>query len=64
MRAWRAHQLGDPYDVLRLDEVDEPVAGPGELVVDIEATGLAYPEVLMCQGKYQGRHADSLYARR
>ena len=54
MRAWRAHQLGDPFDVLRLDEVDEPVAGPGELLVDIEATGLAYPEVLMCQGKYQG----------
>jgi NADPH2:quinone reductase len=39
---------------LRLEEVDEPVAGPGELVVDNEATGLAYPEVLMCQGKYQG----------
>ena len=54
MRAWRAHQLGDPFDVLRLEEVDEPVAGPGEILVDIEATGLAYPEVLMCQGKYQG----------
>ena len=54
MRAWRAHELGDPLDVLRLDDVDEPVAGPGEILVDIEATGLAYPEVLMCQGKYQG----------
>ncbi|MEO8695202.1 MAG: NADPH:quinone oxidoreductase family protein [Acidimicrobiales bacterium] len=54
MRAWRAHELGDPIDVLRLDEIDEPVAGPGEILVDIEATGLAYPEVLMCQGKYQG----------
>lgn len=54
MRAWRAHRLGDPLDVLCLEEVDEPVAGAGELVVEIEATGLAYPEVLMCQGKYQG----------
>ncbi|HUP75378.1 MAG TPA: NADPH:quinone oxidoreductase family protein [Acidimicrobiales bacterium] len=54
MRAWRAHHLGEPFDVLRLEEVDEPVAGPGELLVDIDATGLAYPEVLMCQGKYQG----------
>ncbi|MEO5842516.1 MAG: NADPH:quinone oxidoreductase family protein [Acidimicrobiales bacterium] len=54
MRAWRAHQLGNPLDVLRLDEVDEPVAGPGEILVDNDATGLAYPEVLMCQGKYQG----------
>lgn len=54
MRAWQAHQLGDPIDVLRLDEIDEPSPGPGEILVDIEATGLAYPEVLMCQGKYQG----------
>jgi NADPH:quinone reductase len=54
VHAWRAHRLGDPLDVLCLDEVDEPVAGAGELLVDIDATGLAYPEVLMCQGKYQG----------
>jgi NADPH2:quinone reductase len=54
VQTWRAHALGDPIDVLRLDDVDEPVAGPGELVVEIEASGLAYPEVLMCQGKYQG----------
>jgi NADPH2:quinone reductase len=54
MRAWRAHQLGDTIDVLRLDEIDEPVAGAGEILIDVAATGLAYPEVLMCQGKYQG----------
>jgi NADPH2:quinone reductase len=54
VQTWRAHRLGDPIDVLQLDDVDEPVAGAGEIVIDIEATGLAFPEVLMCQGKYQG----------
>jgi NADPH2:quinone reductase len=54
VHAWRAHRLGEPIDVLRLDEVDDPVAGPAEVVIEIDATGLAYPEVLMCQGKYQG----------
>jgi len=54
MRAWQARQLGDPLDVLRLVDVDEPTASAGEVLVEIEATGLAYPEVLMCQGKYQG----------
>jgi NADPH2:quinone reductase len=53
MRRWRAHELGDPIDVLRLDEVDDPTPAAGELVVRIEATGLAFPDVLMCQGKYQ-----------
>ena len=54
MRAWQSRHLGEPLDVLSLDEVDEPVASPGEVLVEIDATGLAYPEVLMCQGKYQG----------
>ena len=54
MRAWRAHQLGDPLDVLSLEEVDDPVAARGEVLVDIDAVGLSYPDVLMCQGKYQG----------
>jgi len=54
MRVWQSRRLGEPLDVLSLDEVDEPVAAPGEVLVEIDATGLAYPEVLMCQGKYQG----------
>jgi NADPH2:quinone reductase len=53
MRRWRAHELGDPIDVLRLDEVDDPTPGAGEIVVRVEATGLAFPDVLMCQGRYQ-----------
>ena len=53
MQIWRAHELGDPLDVLRIDDAAEPEPGAGQVVVRIEATGLAFPDVLMCQGKYQ-----------
>ena len=53
MRAWRVHELGEPDAVLRLDDVDDPVAGPGEVLVDVAAASLNFPDVLMCRGEYQ-----------
>ena len=53
MKAWRAHALGEPEDVLRLDDVAEPVPGPGEVVVRVEAAGLNFPDVLLLRGQYQ-----------
>ena len=53
MRAWRIHELGDPIDRLLLDEVPDLVPGPGRLLVDVEAVGLAFPDVLQCRGEYQ-----------
>ena len=35
------------------EEVESPVAGPGEIVVDIKAAGLNYPDNLIVQGLYQ-----------
>jgi NADPH2:quinone reductase len=55
MRAWRVHELGDPRDVLKLDEIEEPEAGPGEVVVEVEAAALNFFDILLCQGKYQER---------
>ncbi len=51
MRAWRLVRTGGP-DVLRLVEVDDPVAGPGELVVRVEHIGVNYAEVLSRKGLY------------
>ena len=31
MRAWRVHRFGRPSDALELDEVSDPVPGPGEV---------------------------------
>src|SRR4051812_25008456 len=53
MRAWRVHELGEPEAALRLDEIDAPVARSGEVVVDVAAGSLNFPDVLMCRGEYQ-----------
>jgi NADPH:quinone reductase len=56
MRAWRAHELGEPDEVLRLDEdVPEPTPGDGEVLVEVEAAALNFADVLLCQGRYQER---------
>jgi NADPH:quinone reductase len=53
MRIWRLHELGDPADQLRLVDEDAPTAGPGQVLIDVEAVGLAFPDVLQCRGQYQ-----------
>ncbi|MHB8341136.1 MAG: NADPH:quinone oxidoreductase family protein [Mycobacteriales bacterium] len=55
MKAWQVHELGEPEDVLTFDEVPDPVAGPGEAVVRIDAVALNFPDVLLCRGQYQER---------
>jgi NADPH2:quinone reductase len=55
MRAWRVHSLGDPADVMSLDEVDQPVPDDGQVLVKVLAAGLNFPDVLMAQGTYQER---------
>ncbi|MCW2699015.1 MAG: putative alcohol dehydrogenase, zinc-containing [Blastococcus sp.] len=53
MRAWRVHELGDPSQVLSLDEVDRPTPGEGQVLVKVEAAALNFPDVLMAMGMYQ-----------
>ncbi|WP_222194966.1 NADPH:quinone oxidoreductase family protein [Modestobacter italicus] len=53
MRAWRVHSLGDPAEVMSLDEVDQPTPGEGQLLVRVRAAGLNFPDVLMTMGMYQ-----------
>lgn len=56
MRAWRVHELGEPDDVLRLeDDAPEPLPGPGEVLVAVDVAALNFPDVLLCQGRYQQR---------
>ena len=55
MKAWRVHELGEPEDVLQLDEVDPPTPGPGQVRIEVAATALNFPDVLLCQGRYQER---------
>ncbi len=46
-----------PVENLRLGDMPAPVAGPGEVVIDVAAAGVNYPDVLIVQGKYQTRPA-------
>lgn len=53
MRAWRVHELGEPEQVLRFDEVPDPEQSPGTVLVRVRAVALNFPDVLLCQGTYQ-----------
>ena len=55
MRAWKVHELGDPWEVLKLEEVEEPEPGPGEVVIEVEAAALNFFDTLLCRGEYQER---------
>jgi NADPH:quinone reductase-like Zn-dependent oxidoreductase len=49
LKAIRFHEFGSA-EVLRLDDVDDPAPGPGEVVVDIKACGLNHLDVDVRQG--------------
>ncbi|MDQ6650032.1 MAG: NADPH:quinone oxidoreductase family protein [Actinomycetota bacterium] len=53
MRAWRVHELGEPQDVLALEELPQPQPGGGQVRVRVEATALNFFDILLCQGTYQ-----------
>lgn len=40
-------------DDLRVEEVDAPTPGPNEVLIDVAAAGVNFPDVLLAQGKYQ-----------
>src|SRR5438552_9935481 len=48
-RAW------GPVDDLKLEDVAPPTPGPGQLVIDIKATGVNYADSIMVAGRYQTR---------
>ncbi len=49
MQTVRFHKTGGP-EVLVLDEVADPVPGPGEIIVRVEATGMNFSDVLRRRG--------------
>jgi NADPH2:quinone reductase len=55
MKAWQVQELGEPQDVLRWVDVDEPAAGPDDLLVQVDAVALNFPDVLLCRGLYQDK---------
>ena len=52
MRALVCKEYGPP-DSLVIEEHDDPTPGEGQVLVDIAAAGINFPDVLIIAGKYQ-----------
>jgi NADPH:quinone reductase len=52
MKAVVCTEFGPPENLV-VEEVDEPVAGPGQLLVDVKAAAVTFPDTLMLEDKYQ-----------
>ena len=52
MRAVRVHELTGP-SALRVDEVADPKPAAGQVLIDVKAAGVNFPDVLLSRGLYQ-----------
>lgn len=52
MRALVCNAYGPP-ESLTIEDQPDPVPGPGEMLVDVKAAGINFPDVLSIAGKYQ-----------
>lgn len=52
MRAVQVSDFG-PVENLVVEEVPEPSPGPGEVVVEVAAAGVNFPDILVVEGSYQ-----------
>ena len=59
MKAIRIHERGGP-DVLQLEDIDTPVPAAGELLIDVEATGVNFIEVYHRIGLYPVKYPMTL----
>jgi NADPH2:quinone reductase len=53
MRAWQVERLGEPSEVLSLNEISVPTIGPDEVLVKARAIAINFPDVLLARGEYQ-----------
>lgn len=54
MKAIMCKQFGPVAD-LAFEDVPDPVASPGQVLIDMKAAGINFPDSLFVQGKYQVR---------
>lgn len=52
MKAVLIREFG-PLETLRVEDVADPVAGPGEVLIDVQATAANFVDILVVTGKYQ-----------
>jgi NADPH2:quinone reductase len=52
MKAVVCKKFGPPENLV-VEEVDDPVAGEGQIVIDVAAASVTFPDTLMIEDKYQ-----------
>jgi NADPH:quinone reductase len=52
MKAVVCKAFGPPEELV-VESMDDPVAGPNQLLVDVSAAAVIFPDTLMLEGKYQ-----------
>ncbi|MER5940041.1 NADPH:quinone oxidoreductase family protein [Streptomyces sp. NPDC001928] len=55
MQAWQVHENGEPGEVMRLEDVETPTPGDGQVLLKVRAANINFPDALMCRGHYQVR---------
>ncbi|MFI8929128.1 NADPH:quinone oxidoreductase family protein [Streptomyces sp. NPDC053474] len=53
MHAWHVPRNGEPGEVMRLEETDRPVPGDGQVLIEVRAANVNFPDALLCRGEYQ-----------
>lgn len=56
MRAVWVREFG-PFESIRVEDVEPPVVGPGEVLVEVVAAECNYPDILVIEGRYQVKPA-------
>lgn len=56
MKAVVLKKFGPPEDLV-VEDVDDPKAGEGQLIVDVKAAAVTFPDALMLEDKYQFKAA-------
>ena len=54
MRALVCNAYGSTDDLL-IEERDDPIAGDGQVAIDIKSAGINFPDILAIAGKYQDK---------
>jgi NADPH:quinone reductase len=54
MQAIRIYETGGP-EVMRLEEIETPTPGQGEVLIKVAAAGINYADLAQCQGTYLTR---------
>ena len=53
MRALVCHQLSDDFSGVEIRDVAVPTPGSDEVLIKVHAASINFPDLLLCQGKYQ-----------